>query len=434
MGKTQIPGLLIIFVLSSFSALCQTESTPIRFRDYIKKHIPSQQEINVFLYQDSWVKFDKDVGYILGDFLPHDGIDNSVTISTVQDNGARRASMYKGKQCRINSYGNSFTAGNQVSDGETWQEYLAAHLGEPIRNFGVGGFGVYQSYRRMIREESSDHGAQYNILYIWGDDHFRSLLRSRYMVTTSWNERQDLKEGVGKMFHGNFWSNLEMDLEAGHFVEKYNLLPTPESLIKMTNVEWMFKHLQDDLALKMHLYLNQNIDTLNIDKLRRLQDLLDLNLDLSPGNHLRASIETLLEKYQYAATKYILLKAKKFTQDNNKKLLIVLFDPYGATRQLLTGTKRSDQEIVEFLRDNHFNYFDMNLRHVEDFQNFNLSIQEYYDRYFIGHYNPSGNHFFAYSIKDKIVEWLDPKPLPYLGVSGNSIDFRGYLKNYKSQE
>ena len=27
-------------------------------------------------------------------------------------------------------------------DGKTWQEYLAAHLGEPLRNFGVGGFGV----------------------------------------------------------------------------------------------------------------------------------------------------------------------------------------------------------------------------------------------------------------------------------------------------
>ena len=36
----------------------------------------------------------------------------------------------------------------QVSDGETWQEYLAAHLDEPIRNFGMGGYGVYQACRR----------------------------------------------------------------------------------------------------------------------------------------------------------------------------------------------------------------------------------------------------------------------------------------------
>ena len=30
----------------------------------------------------------------------------------------------------------------------------------------------------------------------------------------------------------------------------------------------------------------------------------------------------------------------------------------------------------------------------------------------IGHYSPQGNHFFAYSIKDKVVEWLDPKLSP----------------------
>ena len=55
------------------------------------------------------------------------------------------------RPCRMNTYGDSFTQCHQVSDGETWQEYLAAHLGEPVRNFGVGGYGVYQAYRRMLR-------------------------------------------------------------------------------------------------------------------------------------------------------------------------------------------------------------------------------------------------------------------------------------------
>jgi hypothetical protein len=44
--------------------------------------------------------------------------------------------------------------------------------------------------------------------------------------------------------------------------------------------------------------------------------------------------------------------------------------------------------------------------------------------YFIGHYNPRGNHFFAYSIKDKIVSWLDPKPVPYRNRDEASIDFQ----------
>ena len=45
----------------------------------------------------------------------------------------------------------------------------------------------------------------------------------------------------------------------------------------------------------------------------------------------------------------------------------------------------------------------------------------------IGHYNPRGNHFFAYSIKDKMRRWLNPAPIPYRKVGADSPDFRGYL-------
>ena len=108
-----------------------------------------------------------------------------------------------------------------MSDEETWQEYLAAHLGEPIGNYGVGGFGVYQAYRRLIRAEASDEGAEYVLLYVWGDDHHRSFLhcrRASYPIQRS---------PVPAMFEGNFWAHLEMDMEKGHLVEKEALLQTP---------------------------------------------------------------------------------------------------------------------------------------------------------------------------------------------------------------
>jgi len=50
------------------------------------------------------------------------------------------------------------------------------------------------------------------------------------------------------------------------------------------------------------------------------------------------------------------------------------------------------------------------------------------DRYFIGHYKPSGNHFFAYAIKDPIVDWLDPKPITYQQDDSKLIRFKGYLQ------
>jgi hypothetical protein len=34
-------------------------------------------------------------------------------------------------------------------------------------------------------------------------------------------------------------------------------------------------------------------------------------------------------------------------------------------------------------------------------------------RDYLGHYNPTGNQFQAFTIKDKLVAMLDPKPVAY---------------------
>jgi len=418
------------FLIAAASlAFGQTTDRKKSFADYITEGVPTKKDIDVFLNDISWAQFDPDVGYILSNYMPHDGMDGSSTISTVQPNGARTSFMYTNKPCRINTYGNSFTQCHQVSDGETWQEYLAAHLGEPIRNFGMGGFGVYQAYRRMLREEKTNYSAKYIILYIWGDDHIRSLLKSRYILTRQWNQQTNRAEGPGKMFHGNFWSHIEIDLQTGKLLEMDSLLPTPQSLYKMTDPDWMYENLRDDLALQMYLYKNGQIKDIPIQPLKTLSKHLKCPADLSPQN-LRSSVAQLLDKYSFEATKYILNKAREFTFANNKKLMVIIFNP-SLTRDLLNkAPTRYDQEIVDFLNENNFNYIDMNLLHVEDFKSFNLTVDDYFNRYFIGHYSPVGNHFFAYSIKDRIIKWLDPKPITYQDTEHKMINFKAYLPDY----
>ena len=421
---------ILLIILTSLVALGRdTAGGRKSFEEHIRTALPIRKEIDVFLNEMSWARFDRDIGYILGNYMPHDGIDGSSTLSTSKSDGARTQLMYKDRPCRINTYGNSFTQCHQVSDGETWQEYLAGHLGEPVRNFGMGGIGVYQAYRRMIREEKTERGAKYVILYIWGDDHIRSLLRCRYMLITGWNRRMNQTEGIGRMFHGNFWSNVEMNLQTDKLEEKENLLPTPESLYKMTDPDWMYDTLKDDLALQMYLYKNNMISDISIEQLKTLSKHLKCPADLE-GDNLRPSVVKLLDKYSFEATKYILGKAKEFTRTNNKKLMVIIFDPSRVTKRLLQETDRYDQEIVDFLDTNEFDYIDMNLMHVEDFKSFNLSVNDYFRRYFIGHYNPAGNHFFTYSIKDRIIDWLDPKPITYKDPSERMIDFKGYLQDY----
>jgi hypothetical protein len=84
--------VLISFFLSHLG-ICQTKPA-MTYEQYIRKGIPKKSEIDVFLKEISWAKFDSDVGYVLGNYLPHDGIDRSSTISTAQANGARRSFMY----------------------------------------------------------------------------------------------------------------------------------------------------------------------------------------------------------------------------------------------------------------------------------------------------------------------------------------------------
>jgi hypothetical protein len=397
------------------------------FVEYLRASAVPPDVIDGFLRGPSWARFDPELGYVLGNYLPTDGIDGSATISTSRPDGARTSFMYAGRPCRINTYGDSFTQCHQVSDGETWQEYLAAHLGEPVRNFGMGGYGAYQAYRRMAREEKTAHGAKYLIFYIWGDDHIRSLLRCRHaIIYPKWDDKG------GRMFHNNFWPNLEMDLDTGRLVERENLLPTPESLRRMSDPEWMVEHLKDDLALQLFAFKMGYIRDLDRGMIDRLAARLDYPMDWDDQASLRSQAGGLLDRYSFRATKLVLEKARTFADENGKKLLVVLFDPYRAMAEMQRSERRYDREVVDYLTAGKFNVFDMNEVHLQDFRRSNLAYGDYLKQFLIGHYNPRGNHFFAYSIKGQVVEWLDPKPITYREPDPNSVDFRGYLQGVEN--
>lgn len=425
MGYRHRLALGLSLLLPTLSARADEPEKPT-FVEYLKAGAVSPATIDGFLRGPSWARFDPELGYVLGNYLPTDGIDGSATLSTVGPDGARTSFMYAGKACRINTYGDSFTQCHQVSDGETWQEYLAAHLGEPIRNFGMGGYGVYQAYRRMLREERTDHGAEYLILYLWGDDHIRSLLRCRRsLFYRSWDDRG------GAMFHGNFWPHLELDLGTGQFVEKENPLTTPESLRRMSDPAWMVEALKDDLALQLYAFKLGYTRGLDREPVARLAARLDVPFDWSLGDSaLRSQAGELLDRYSLRASRYILEKARDFARRNGKKLLIVVFDPYRALGEMRRGEPRYDREFVADLVRDGFAVFDMNEVHLADFRKSGLPYDAYQKQYFIGHYNPRGNHFFAHAIGPKVVDWLDPKPITYRAADPKSVDFRGYLPGH----
>lgn len=68
--------------------------------------------------------------------------------------------------------------------------------------------------------------------------------------------------------------------------------------------------------------------------------------------------------------------------------------------------------------------------HEREYEQTKGSYSRYLSRYQaggVGHYNRLGNHFFAYSVKSKFAEMLEPRPSPCRDEDAEAIDFRGYM-------
>jgi hypothetical protein len=115
----------------------------------------------------------------------------------------------------------------------------------------------------------------------------------------------------------------------------------------------------------------------------------------------------------YFASQRIVEKIKAFANAQNKKVLFVLSYPAQSVLQYAKDGVRADQPFVDFLKQSGLPVVDLMKAHIDNFALFKGSIQEYVTKYWIGHYNPLGNHFCADAIRPQLVEMLEPKPLPY---------------------
>jgi len=109
-------------------------------RDFLAERVYERTEIDNWLHpkESSFSQYDALLGYRMANRILREGIDGSLVRYRYTDDGARKMVVYAERTCRINSYGSSFTDGEQVGDAETWQEFLAGHLEEPVRNYGIG--------------------------------------------------------------------------------------------------------------------------------------------------------------------------------------------------------------------------------------------------------------------------------------------------------
>ena len=365
----------------------------------------------------SWVRFDPDLGYVPADIVMRDGLDGCWNRYTHAPEGHRIQVHYADRPCRINTYGDSMTQCQQVSDGETWQEVLAAHLGEPIRNYGCGGHGVYQAIQRAHRVEETALGAEYILLNIFVDDHIRSLDKARWVRTAWFDNRRHGRQAYP--LHGLPWSHLRYDLNQEQFVTVPGMCRTPEDLRRLTDYEYFREAFKDDQIVR--LFLLELGGEAPCDDLQELARVFGLDVNLHDPERRVRDADRLHRVYGIRATEYLLEAFTGWIQARGKKMMILLTYCQGTMSTFLSGGERYDQEFVAYLRENSIPYVDGLLKHQEDFHRFKGDMIAYMGRYMVaaagaavfGHYNPTGNHQFAFWIKDTLVDWLTPKPPAY---------------------
>ena len=364
----------------------------------------------------SWSRFDSEIGYVPNDVVMQDGVDGAWSVYTYERAGNRRTIHYADRPCRVNTYGDSFTQCQQVSDGETWQEFLAAHLREPVRNFGVGGYSVLAACLRMRRIEATAAGAEYVVLNIFDDDHVRNLDAARWIRSCGNAPYLDDKP---RMMHGLPWSHVRYDPARGRFVDHPGRCATYADVRGLCDPERFYQTFKDDAIARLFV-LTQGGEAEAAD-LEAVAEAFGVKVDLRDPARRAADAARLHLEYGLRSTEYVLDRTRAWAEAQGKKLRIILC--YGRTNvgKRLDGQPRFDRRLLDYLERNRMPYVDTLEPHVENFKAYKLSSKDYLDRLYVpptaaavcNHHNPQANCLFAFFVKDAFVSWLDPKPAAY---------------------
>jgi len=374
----------------------------------------------------SFVSFDPELGYLLKNYIFRDGMYDTLSSYIYEENGGYRKMInYADEPCRINTYGNSYTQCAQVSDGETWQEILAAHLREPIRNFGVGGYGIYQAYRRLLRTERTSLAASYIIFNIWDDDHYRNLDAARW-IRVAWMLRDLPRDTGGKKsdevsypVHGFPWGHVRYSVKEGRFMEMPGYCKRPEDLRKLVGKDNYYEVFKDDTVA--HLIALKEGGDAPFEELEKLAEAFGMRVNLRSKKTRVKDAKRLHTEYALRSTMYILDELSIWAEKNKRKLMIVLSYDVPAVREIIEKNTRFDGKILDYLKNKGFNYVDTLKKIREEHKKYDVTLNKFLEQFYVsrlgaqvfGHYNPFGNFWFAFSLRKELVDMLNPKPPAY---------------------
>jgi len=380
-----------------------------RAREYLRSIKPSRQRVADFISGEygprdkrpgEVFQYDAELGWVHHESVGSTGVDGSKVFYNYEPDGARQVINFPDRPCRIRTYGNSFTHCSQANNNETWEEYLAAHLQEPIRNYGVGGHSVYQAYRRMLKVEKRFSGG-YIILNVWDDDHYRNL--------DAW---RSIRFGYGSRC-GFTLPHLRVDVGRHTCQQMENVSQTPEELYRLCDEDYLWQTFKDDPILKMVLAARQGDKDISDELINPVAVTFGIPDEKIADAAAGQRIKKIHTEAALFATQNVVTWAEMFARDNGKKLMLMLSFGQGNVAKDLRGEPRFDQSFVDWLGDKPYPVVDMRDAFAADYRRYEIDADQYLAPFYNGHHTPRGNFFTAWALKDRVVQWLNPKPLPY---------------------
>jgi hypothetical protein len=208
-------------------------------------------------------------------------------------------------------------------------------------------------------------------------------------------------------------SGLTIKVENG--LKKENSFNTPESLCQLCDPRFVYETFHNDPVVKLELLRQGGAVDKDDTQLHEIAERFGIELDLSTKETSKRTAEELFTIYALHSTLFTLDLTRKFIEYTGKKLIVLLSYGYGTVIRALKSRERFDNLLLDYLKKNKVLFVDTLASHIKDIKQFCISAEDYCELFYIvhAHYNPKGNHFFAFAIKNAIVEWLDPKPLAY---------------------
>ena len=359
------------------------------------EQIQSWREAQLTTYFNQ--RYDGELGWISAAGRFRHAFDGALCEYGLDDNQARRMIHAYAAPCRVSAFGDSFTYGDQVNDGETYPERLAANINEPIRNFGVSNYSVYQTYLRMVREQQHD-STKYILFGIYLDDHVRNI-----NVLGTWQMRR------------HRWPTrpfLAYDASTGEFIPRGNPGGSPDLFEKAADPSSVRTLLATDPLAEIYIAFHDVlVGTIQprYPAIEQIAERFEVPIVHDSPQALGASLYQLVLRIGLRATLEVVKWTDAFARERQKTVVYILsyspddFDYTNAEGQ------RIDTELVDFLEKRQLPYVDLMAEHRRDFSAFQIPFREYAKRYWVpqldtfgmwnGHYNPYGNLFHALTVK-----------------------------------